>query len=132
MPLFRSTQEPIRLIDYETLTIENIIYLNNVTSDLHLTNFTCVNRQHKKLDDFTIESDRFQLNVTFKPKIEFIVLNEANEEYKIENNNNTNVFLYRNEASNVGFKCKYRSNPKPTNNILWFKNGLIIDNKCKK
>ncbi len=114
-----------KLIDYETLTIENILYLNNISSELHLNNFSCAIRQQNKLDEFTNESDAFLLNVTFKPVIEIVVLNDENEIIKI--NDEKIVYLYKSSDVNVAFKCKYSSNPKP-NSILWFKNGVLIDN----
>ena len=119
------------MIDYETLTIENTIYLNNITSDLHLSSYTCAIRQQKSLDEYSTESDKFQLNVTFKPIIEIVVSNSENSEMKIKKDNIVYLFKSVDNSMNVAFKCKYNSNPKP-NSILWFRNGVIIDNKCKQ
>ena len=92
-------------------------------------------RQQKSVDEFASESNRFQLNVTYKPKIEIIVLSEDNREFKVNNysdgEDEKQVYLYKN-VENIGFKCKYNSNPK-ANSIIWFKNGVNIENnnKCK-
>lgn len=119
------------LIDSNTLTVENRLYLNNVTSDLHLMNITCKIKQAYDQIDSDLSAS-LVLNVTYKPIVE-IVINDNNNNNEIKISNQI-VYLFKNNinnGNNVVFKCKYNSNPKP-NSILWFKNDILIENNDGK
>lgn len=106
-----------KLIDKEQNVIESELQLVNITSSLHMNNFSCKLIQEEQ-EQLWQSSGSISLNVGFKPLVHIELVNKT-----LTNNKLT---LY--DDTDITFKCNYKSNPLNDAKIEWKLNNITQKN----
>jgi hypothetical protein len=126
-----------KLVDKETNTIETSLTIENITSDVHMNNYTCklVQVQDDSADanlsneqQLWQSSEQVVMNVAFKPRVHMSLLQidsiSSNELVTLSTDQLKSIRLYEDD-NDVAFKCKYTANPNDNLKIVWKLNDQI-------
>ena len=116
-----------KLADKEQNKIESQLSLVNLTSEFHLSNFTCklVQAEDEHQEQLWQTSDIVTVNIGFKPIVNIELVNKT----KLRETTEAKLVLY--DDTDVKFKCNFKSNPVDELKIEWKLNNVVQQSNGK-